>query len=330
MTNSQAPDIQLLAIGELLVDLISTEPADSLAAATTFARHQGGSPANIAANVARLGGTAALMANVGADAFGAFLKQSLADAGVVTDYITLDPAAHTSLVFVIQTTGTPDFLPIRDADLRLGGPGSPAAAQLPAAVARAQAVHTSTWPLRRDPARGLVLEALHCARAAGKLTSLDPNYSPRLWTDREEALDVLRQALADVVIVKPSLDDAVRLFDAELAPEAIVDRFHTMGPEIVLLTMGKRGTLLSESGTHALIPGRHIAVADATGAGDAFWAGFLLAKFDGLTTHHAAYVAREIAEHKLQTVGPLSGDLDRDAITQRALRTSLAHATTGS
>ncbi|MBN1249006.1 MAG: carbohydrate kinase [Anaerolineae bacterium] len=318
MAKTRDHDIQLLAIGELLVDLISTQTTDSLATVKSFERHQGGSPANIAVNIARLGGTSALMANVGDDAFGAFLKQSLAHAGVITDYITLDPDAHTSVVFVARTKGTPDFLPMREADLHLGAVSSHGGISLLDAIHRTEAVHVSSWPLRRDPARSFAHEALRRAMAAGKLTSLDPNYSPQLWPDRHEALDVLQSVLRDVAIVKPSLDDAARLFGQRLAPDEIVERFHTMGPATVILTMGKEGTLLSESGTLHRIPGRKIEVADATGAGDAFWSGFLLAKLEGLTTRHAAYVAREIAERKLQTVGPLPGNLDRKAIYQRA------------
>lgn len=311
--------IQLLSIGELLIDLISTEVSESLAAARTFDRHQGGSAANLAVNIARLGGSAALMANVGDDAFGAFLKQSLADAGVSTDYITLDAGATTSVVFVARTRGTPDFLPLRDADLRLGAADTTAdESPLAGAVQRAQAVHTTTWPLCRNPARAVAHEALHRAMATGRLTSLDPNYSPRLWPDRREALDVLRSVLRDVAIVKPSRDDAARLFGEELPSEEIVRRFHDMGAATVLLTMGSEGVLLSESGTLHHIPGRDIEVADATGAGDAFWAGFLLAKLDGLTSLHATYVAREIAEHKLRTVGALPGDLDRTMIYELA------------
>ncbi|MGC9523309.1 MAG: carbohydrate kinase family protein [Anaerolineae bacterium] len=310
---SPGADFDLLAIGELLVDLISTEPADSLSTARAFERHQGGSPANIAVNTARLGGRAAMMADVGDDAFGAFLVEALARAGVATDYITTDPDAHTSLVFVARTTTTPDFLPLRDADWRLTADGD----ALARAIARTRAVHTSTWPLSREPARSLVQAALQMAQAQGKLTSLDPNYSPRVWPDRQEALAVLEATLPHVAIVKPSRDDAARLFGEPLSNEDILRRFHAMGPEIVILTMGAEGTLLFESGETTHIPARPIEVVDATGAGDAFWSGFLLAKLEGLSTLHAGYVAREIVERKLQTVGPLPSSLDREAIYEQ-------------
>ena len=52
-------DIDLLAVGEALVDFISVEKTDSLAQAQHFEKIQGGSPANIAVNMAKLGGKTA-------------------------------------------------------------------------------------------------------------------------------------------------------------------------------------------------------------------------------------------------------------------------------
>jgi fructokinase len=115
-------------------------------------------------------------------------------------------------------------------------------------------------------------------------------------------------------------DDDRRIFDADLVPEVAIERFHAMGPRIVLYTMGRQGMLLSDRGEITAIPARDIEVADATGAGDAFWSGFLLALIDGLDLRHCAYVAREIAELKLRTVGPLPGTQDRQALYERAER----------
>lgn len=311
----------LLAIGELLVDFISTASADSLTNLKTFERHRGGSPANIASNVARLGGRSALLANVGADAFGAFLTDTLRQAGVNTDYVSRDPNAHTSIVFVARTTATPDFLPMRDADYRLRCDGDDQVCdRMTHAVLRARAVHVSTWPLSREPARSCVRRLLRVAQEHEKLISLDPNYSPRIWPDREAALAVLRDVLPHVTVVKPSQDDARRLFDEELEPAVAIERFHTMGPPIVLYTLGRQGMMLSERGAITHIPGRDVEVADATGAGDAFWSGFLMAMIDGLDLHHCAYVAREIAEQKLRTVGSLPETQDRQVIYDRAAR----------
>ena len=56
---------QILCAGELLIDLISTEYADNFRAVDTYQRFAGGSPANLAMNLARLGNQVGLLATVG-------------------------------------------------------------------------------------------------------------------------------------------------------------------------------------------------------------------------------------------------------------------------
>ena len=112
-------DLDFLAIGETLVDFISTEPSEGLRDASTFRRHLGGSPANIAVNMTKLGNKAAVISKMGIGAFGQFLKGELQYHGVKTDYLIMDHRVHTSVIFVSQTSGTPDFEPFRDGDFKL-------------------------------------------------------------------------------------------------------------------------------------------------------------------------------------------------------------------
>ncbi|MDH7485280.1 MAG: carbohydrate kinase [Anaerolineae bacterium] len=302
-------DLDVLAIGETLIDFISVEETDSLRHACTFRKVQGGSPANIAVNVAKLGGRAAVISKTGIGAFGQFLKAELQRAGVVTDYLIMDHRVHTSIVFVSRTQGTPDFEAFRSGDYRL----EPQEVD-EGAIKRAKVIHASTWPLSRQPSRAAVERAFQLAHQHGKIISLDPNYSPQIWPDYREAKDVLRRMLGYATITKPSLDDARRIFGSDRAPEESIALLHEMGPKVVVFTMGARGILLSEEGRITPIPARPVQVVDATGAGDAFWAGFLVALLDGNSLQRSALFAREIVERKLTTVGPLPDSIDRQAV----------------
>ena len=305
-------DLDVLAIGETLVDFISEETVDSLREASVFRKYLGGSPANIVANVAKLGGRSAIISKTGIGAFGQFLKGELRRHGVNTDYMIMDHRVHTSFIFVARSAGTPDFEPSRNGDYKL----EPAEVS-EEAIYRARVVHASTFSLSKEPTRSAVKRAFQLAQELGKVISLDPNYSPVIWPNQREALEVLEETLAFATLTKPSLDDAGRLFGSGLEPEQYVEKFHAMGPPIVVFTMGSQGILLSQEGALTYVPAQEITVMDVTGAGDAFWAGFLVALLDGHPLETCVRFAREVVGIKLSTVGPLPADIDRAEVFAR-------------
>lgn len=302
-------DLDVLVIGEALIDFISMEETDSLLGATTFQRFSGGSPANIATNVAKLGGRAAIIAKTGVGAFGQFLKGELQRAGVQTQYWVMDARVNTSVIFVSRSKGTPDFEPFRDGDFRL----EPQEIS-EEAIARTRVVHASMWPLSREPSRSAVEKAFQMALAQGKVISLDPNYSPRIWPDFEEARCVIRRMMGYATLTKPSLDDAQRIFGAGKSPVEYIALFHEMGPRVVVLTMGGAGMILSTGDVQTFIPAQPVQIVDATGAGDSFWAGFLVALLDGNSLERCALFAREVVGRKLVRMGPLPDRVDRNEI----------------
>ena len=300
----------LIAVGEVLVDLLSVQMVPSLDRAERFRRFLGGQVANTAWNVNLLGGRAAVVGCVGADGFGRFLRRELERVGVETRYLHEVPGALTTLSFIVRHTATPDFLIYRGADALL----SPA--QIPVqAIGQARALHASAFGLSREPARSAILHALRVAREAGCLVSLDPNYHPTIWDETVPAPEVLRQACRYVDLVKPSLDDCRRLFGPKADPDACVSRFLEWGASTVVLTMGREGALLALAGGERFnIPSHDVTVVDVTGAGDAFWAGLLLALLDGLPPRRAADVGQFVAERKLGVLGPMQARLDRREI----------------
>ena len=292
-------ELDLVAVGEILVDLISVEPAGSLRQASQYRRRFGGAPANVALNVAQLGGTSAVVGKVGCDAFGAFLLDTLRAHGVIADGVVKDPAHGTSLVFVARTAGSPDFQAYRGADAKL----RPEEVREDL-IARARVVHTSAFALAEEPSRSAVLRAIGLARERGGLVSLEPNYRPSIWPQRDEAQEVLGEVLRSVDLVKPSLDDARALF-GERFPEGYVEEFARRGPRLVVLTLGREGCLVYDGRKVTRVPAFEVTALDATGAGDAFWAGFLLSWLDGETPLEAARFGNAVAALKVGGIAPL-------------------------
>ena len=304
-------DIDLLCVGETLIDFISAERTNLLTEANSFVRYLGGSPANIAVTLARLGGRAALASRVGAGAFGQFIRRELESRQVMTDFLRHDAENRTTVVFVTRSQGTPDFEVFHGADAELRPEDVPAAA-----IERAKVVHTSTFALSRNPCRSTVTGVLRQAASLGKVVSLDPNYNPQLWPNLTEARSVLTDLYAFVTITKPSLDDAARLFGPGATPEEYVRQFHSLGPRTVVLTMGKHGTLLSHDDRMTHVPAQLVDVVDATGAGDAFWGGFLTAWIDRLAPEQCVLVANAVVAQKLQRIGHDTTPIDKQAIYQ--------------
>jgi len=253
------------------------------------------------------------MSKVGVGAFGQFLHEELVEHGVNTEYMILDPRVNTSFVFVAKTSATPDFEPSRNSDYKL----TPSEVSVEA-IERAKILHTSTWAISQDPCRSAVLKAFHSAGEQHKIISFDPNYSPVVWAEHEEAKQIIEKFYRYVTITKASLDDVYRLFGPGQKPEAYIEMLHELGPETVVLTMGKEGSMVSNDG-HVLgqLPARPVEVVDATGAGDAFWAGFLTALLDEQPLERCLLFAREVVELKLTTVGTLSTAINRDEIYAR-------------
>ncbi|GAB3906917.1 carbohydrate kinase [Larkinella knui] len=306
--NSRNRTYDLLAVGELLVDLIGHDLADDLRQTRDFHRYQGGSPANLAANMARLGNRAALVACVGNDNLGVYLTDRLAEAGVETQFVASDPTAPTSLVMVSRTKGTPDFIAYREADCWIKPE------HVPDDLLKNSAIfHTTCFALSRQPAQDSIVAAAHRAHEAGCQVSIDANYAPTIWPDREMAQRVLEQYCSASAFVKLSDDDAARLFGMRQEPEEIATHFHAMGAPLVCLTLGAEGSFVSfqKGRQNVRIPGRKIEVIDATGAGDAYWAGFLTAWLDGHDPATCARSGAALAEKKLTRQGPLPGGLSR-------------------
>jgi sugar/nucleoside kinase (ribokinase family) len=298
----------LLAAGELLADLVGVDFAPDLHSTETFRRLQGGSPANLAANLARLGHRTALVACVGNDKLGRYLTEEVAGTGVDTSYIVQDDSHPTSLVLVSRTKGTPDFIAYREADSQLG------AAHFPDALLSEAAIfHTTCFALSREPARSAIMDAARRAQALGAKVSLDANYAPSLWPDRHEA----RRCVARYVeggLVKLSDDDAHRLFGRAVDLEDVLSYFHEQNVELVCYTLGAAGSVISwdKGARREHFPVETVEVKDATGAGDAYWSGFLSALTRGFAPEVCALAGARMAARKISTVGPLPARLDTD------------------
>jgi len=307
-------EYEVLSIGETLVDFISTKQSSSLRNADEFRRFLGGQPANVAVYVAKLGSRSAVLSMVSEDRFGEFLEQSLQYHGVSTSYLLKTNDLPTTSVFITKTTGVPDFQVNRGADSLLSIQETPEEL-----IINSKAVHTSCFALSREPTRSAIRRALRLAKRHNKIVSLDPNYNPRIWPDKEEAWEVLSQIMPNITLIKPSLNDARLLFDPNMSEieleTACLDRFHELGARVVIVTRSGGIVTISEGKKVDRIgPLPLVEVDSAIGGSDAFWGGLLVAHLDGKIWKEAVCFAHQVAALKLQNIGHVDNLINKELL----------------
>lgn len=299
--------IDIICIGEVLIDFIGHQIDTSINRTKDFHRFLGGSPTNVAVNATRLGLNSVLVATCGQDGLGEYIVRKLKANNVITSHVKKIDHMPTSVIFVSKSTGTPDFIPFREADSQIDP--SQITDDL---LESAKIFHTTCFALSKDPARTTILESAKRAKQLGLKTSIDINFSERIWNDRDEAKLVLKEYLATDPLVKLSEDDCYRLFSESKTEDFIFEYFHNLGASTICLTKGKEGVVLSDK-KFGLFHQKAIPVLeikDATGAGDAFWTGFLYAQLLNKNFNDTITIAQKLAVLKLQNVGRLPTDID--------------------
>lgn len=300
--------IDILCVGELLVDFITTEFAETLDAAKTFERIPGGSPANLCMNMARLGNTAYLAAAVGKDEMGTILLRYVEKTGVHTAHIA-QVDAPTTLILVTRSAEVSNFQAYRSADKML------TSRQIPfGKLPEISYFHTTCFALSLEPARTVIMEAAERAQRNGCKLSIDANYAPKIWPNQAEAQRVVTEYCRMGAIVKFSDVDWQRLYGNQHTPEQAIEHLLMSGASEVCFTLGDKGCWVATDDERHFLPARSVEVKDTTGAGDAFWSGYLTARLDNKSILHSAMAGRKLAEIKLGVFGPLPMKVDRSAI----------------
>jgi fructokinase len=277
--------------GEALVDLIPTGSA-------TFAAKPGGSPANTAVALSRLGVPVTLLARLAADAFGRQLRSHLVQNAVDLSHAVAAREPSSLAVVMTDAAGAASYRFLLDgtADWQWTDDELPE-------VAGVLAVHTGSLALLRAPA---IERFLHRMRPHATI-SIDPNLRPDAVTPasaREAVARWLR--LADVF--RASTDDVALLHPGEAAVD-VARRWGSAGPGLVVVTAGRHGAIavVGDEVVHA--PAVAVDVVDTVGAGDTFTAGLLA----GL--HSAGHLGGRLALTAAQVRPALDLALAASAVT---------------
>lgn len=243
-------------IGEALIDVVVR--ADGV----TAGEYPGGSPANVALGLARLGHDTELVTRLGRDAYGDLVEGHLTGNGV-----RLGP-------------GTRDGAPTSTATARLGEDGAATYAfaltwdlpdvPIPEGTVCAHAGSIATF---YPPGAARVRDLLDAA-APRATVSFDPNCRPDLQGAPDQARPQAESLVGRADVVRASTEDLAWLYPGR-DPVDIARHWLGLGPALVVVTYGADGAHGVTAGAELHVPAPPITAVDTVGAGDSFTSALL-------------------------------------------------------
>ncbi|MFC4138421.1 MULTISPECIES: sugar kinase [unclassified Microbacterium] len=300
MSDASAP--RLIAIGETMA-LIAPAHAEPLATAAEVRLLIGGAESNVAIHAAQLGVPTAWVSAVGDDALGVRVRDEIARHGVDVGWVTDDPDAPTGVYFKDPGHGVLYYRR-----------GSAASKMSPATVAdvpleQAEIVHVSGITPALSATCFRLLDAVIDRVDGGPgILSFDVNHRAALWEPGAAAPALLALARrAGIVFV--GLDEAEGLWGTS---DADAVRALLPEPELLVVKDGDIGaTEFQRSGdadVRTFVPAIKTEVVEAVGAGDAFAAGYLVARMQGAEAAERLDAGHRRAHLVLQSTGDLLPD----------------------
>lgn len=243
--------------------------------ATDFYRYAGGNTANVAIGLARLGVDVKLIAKIGVDFHGQYLKELLAAEGVDVSYLVEDARYHTAQCYMtVADDGSPVYR---------NWPKPHAADMLgpedvnEAAFADARFLHSTGISLVTAPRRQAVMHGIELCKSKNIVVSFDACFPTGQGGDaRDAALTLMAQChllkmnLAELSFWSGMAADT----DMNLMVEEVGN---FASPVALVVTLGAEGAMLYTPAGKIYCPPRKVSTVCDVGAGDAFMAGMIYA-----------------------------------------------------
>jgi ribokinase len=290
------PELDAVVLGGAAMDLVAQvkvlPPKDGLAVARTYTRFPGGSAANVAVGIARLGHRVGFAGKLGDDEAGRLLLRAFEREGVDTGAIMMETGQETATCFIgLDAQGDRIIFALPGASL----------------------VETVSELDRAYVSRGRVLfvgpaytevatAAAMAAHDRGATTFYAPGgaWGPTGLASIQPILEVV-----DVLLVSHTEATALT---GQSSPGEALQTLSGMGLPVVVETLGQQGALVSAGAGTTLVPAFDVTgPCDTTGAGDAFAAGLVAGFLEGLGWEASARLGSAAAALKIQHLGARSG-----------------------
>ncbi len=270
----------IYAVGRAIVDLYGDAAHQPLKDVAVFNKYVGGSAANTAVGLARLGQPVGMISCVGRDPFGDFIQEQLQREGIDTQMLARTDRYQTGVAFAA-------LFPPHDSEVWfLGVPNANAALEIAdvdwEAAEAAQAFVIGGSALAAPSSRAVVMRLIAIAKARQVPWFFDVDWRPVYWhTADDEPVAIYREALEGATAVLANAPELAWVGQSDQWREA-ADRLLALGVHEVVAKRGKEGAwIISRDGAvHA--PAYAVSVVNTLGAGDGFGAGFVDGYLRGL------------------------------------------------
>lgn len=260
--------------------------------------HTGGCANNTAIALTRLGLSAGAMGKVGTDAFGDLILQKLRDNGIDTGGMQQDPGSSTSFTFVaVASDGERTFYHY------IGANGELCEADLDWEVIKSAKILHIAGALVMPRFDGAPMaNVLQKAKTLGITTSLDTAYDATgKW------METLEPCLPYVDMFLPSIVEAQQLTGLSDAREIAQFLRRSYGIHTIAIKMGEDGSYVSTPEREHFATAYPVTAVDATGAGDAYVAGFLAGTLMGWDLKATAELASATGAACVTAIGTTAG-----------------------
>ena len=274
----------LILIGRIAIDLNPVDYYKPLSESTTFKKYVGGSPANIAVGMSRLGDKIGFIGKISDDQFGDYVTDFFNKEGIDTSHITrCSNGEKLGLTFTEILSETESSILIyrnEVADLQLTVSDIDEDY-----IKSSKAVLISGTALAASPSREATLKALYLAKKNNVKVIFDIDYRAYNWKNKDEIAIYYSMVAKDSDVIlgsREEFDLTEQLIEKGRNDKQTAEYFHSKGCSIVVVKHGKEGsTAYTEDGKRYSIKPFPVKLLKSFGGGDGYASAFLYGLLEG-------------------------------------------------
>ena len=290
ITFDPAKEYDLILLGRVAIDFNPVDLNRPLEESSNFNKYLGGSPANIAVGMARLGKKIGFLAKVSDDQFGDYVVHYFEKEGIDTSHITrCKHGENLGLTFTeIKSPTESNILMYRDgvADLMLEPEDVDEEY-----ICKAKALLISGTALAASPSREAALKAIMLAKKNGVVVIFDIDYRAYTWRGPDEISIYYSMAASNADLIlgsREEFDLTERIQGVCESDDESAARWHSLGAKIVVIKHGKEGsTAYTCDGKHYAVKPFPTNALKGFGGGDGYASSFIRALIDGCSVPQA-------------------------------------------